>query len=929
MLGRLVLLTSLAVLTSSILLGGTTLANQSDVAPDPTSNVKRFSWDFGRSSDMNTNDWPDDWRRYVGTGYPEYVRIEIQPHDGELESRARRIDASALKAWKLLRQSYPGLPVLPPSVADAVVDRYLHIQLDGGQARLESPALPASRMYKYRFTCRMMTEGLRHDSAHAELIFIDKGGVELDRYSTPPITGTTPWTTITLDLVRPPMGATKMLVRLHVERSELGQEDIRGAIGFDDIVIEQYPQIQLATDLSLGVYRYGQPIVATAKVMGLPQGVSQVQFRLLDSDGQEVAERLLRIEHLDVPPDPNSVATALGDEPDRFDSSVTWKLPRVEPGFYRISASLEGQSVSTLATETTVAVINDLVGGPPHGSFGWTLPHGLQGMEPREATSWLADLGVAWVKYPCWLSPEDAEGAERLATMLSKMQDAGIQTIGMLDYPPESQMGLYAVRGRRDLVAAQLFRDLPTWQPLLEPIMSRLTLKVRTWQIGGERDYSFMGRPRLRELIQQVSVGLQGFGQPIDVAISWPWLEPQLPEAETSWQAACLSSDPPLGARELDAFLTLKETQQRGQGPRTWLLVDPIEKDTYDRASRIRDLVLRMATVRSHRVQAAFVSRPHDEQQGLLRPDGRPDELLLPWRTTSRLIGDLRSSGSLHLRSGAQNTVFVGSDRAVLMVWSAQPTEEWIYLGDHVREVDVWGKVNDLPLETVGNQVAQRIQIGPTPKFIIGADPTLLAFRMSVAVTPEQLDSFLGQTQSLEVQFTNPTRESMVGQMRLITPPSWNIADPVRGWETLGGRSTSNSFEVVLSNTAKVGSYEVPIQFTIESNPPKTITIYRQVSVGAQGLEVNVSTRLLASNDLRVEIELTNNGVREQLYDCLMFATPDRQYQRQFVTVRPGETVRRAIYWVDGNELLGKRMLLRADEQDGPRTLNYPFTATR
>lgn len=890
-------------------------------------NVKRFHWDFSRETDGNNDDWPDKWRRFVGSGYPSYVEIKIRPHDEDQESNYRSLDANIFKAWQVVRKSYPGLPVLPPSVADVMVNRYLHVQLDGGQAMLQSPPIPASRLYKYRFSCRMMTEGLRHDTARAEFHFLDANGSELERFSTPPATGTTPWTNFTVDLVRPPMGTKQVIVRLHVERSESGLEDIRGSIGFDDIVIEQYPQIQLSTDQARGVYTTGRPIVATAKVMGLPEGISRVRFRLTDCFDEEVDSRILEIEHQDEDRTLAAISENAGADP--ANSSVTWKLPRLEAGFYRISAALVDQNVATLATETTIAVIDPAVGGIPHGAFGWTLPNGLEGVDPRDATQWLSSLGVAWVKYPCWLHPEDVAGGEALAILFGKFQDAGIQTIGMLDMPPDDQISMYAVRGRRDLEAAQLFRDRKTWQGLLEPVMSRLSLKVRQWQLGGEKDFSFLGRPRLRELIQDISLGLQGFGQPIDVAVSWPWLEQQLTASETSWQAVCRSSDPPLSAQELDAFLTLKEQRQHSKGPRTWLLLDPVDKDTYDRKSRIRDLVMRMVTVRSHLVQAAFVSDPYDEQRGLLRPDGRPDELLLPWRTTSLVIGDLRNVGALQLRSGAENAVFSGPERSVLMVWSAQPKEELIYLGENVQEVDVWGKVKNLPLETVGNQTAQRLQIDSVPKFIIGADPVLLAFRMSVEITPKQIDSFLGQKQQLSVSFSNPTRNSMVGQMRLVEPNTWKIDRPSRGWEMLGGRTKTRTFDVVLSNTAKVGSYELPVQFTLDTLPPKIFTTYRNVNVGPQGLEIDVMTRLTPNKDLSVIVELTNNGAKTQSYDCLMFASPDRQYQRQFITVRPGETVRRAIVWVNGEDLIGKRLLLRADEQDGPRMLNYPFTATR
>ncbi len=901
-----------------------TCAQDQQTLVDQVTRLETARWDFSRASDQNFDNWPDGWQRYRGTGYPAYVNVAITARDPDQERQFLALDTGVVRFWPRLRKSYPSLPVLPPSVTDAIVDRYLRVELDGGQVKLQSPGVPASRMYQYRFSCRMMTQGLRHDTAHAELVFVDEDGDEIAAHSTTPLRGTTRWDTVTMDLVRPPVGAAKMLVRLVVERSEDGLEDIHGTIGFDDIRIDRYPQLRVTTDEALGIYALGRPVVATATIMGLPAGASKVQFQLFDSSEQVIAETRLAVRHQ--ASEASGAKTTTTRSPH---SEVTWKLPRLEPGFYRVSASLVGEHASTLATETTLAVVEQLIGGSPHGAFGWTLPTGNEGIAAKVMAPWLADLGVAWVKYPCWLAPEDTAGAEEIAAIFSKLQDAGIQTVGMLDVPPEEQVSMFALRGRRDVVAAQLFRDIETWQPLLEPVMTRLTLKVRTWQLGADRDHSFMGRPRLRETISTISDGLQGFGQPIDVAICWPWLEGELPPGESSWQAVCRSSDPPLAAQELDAFLTIGDKGARVDGPRTWLLLDPISADRYDRDSRIRDLVLRMAAVRSHRVQAAFVSNPRDPQHGLLRPNGRPDTLLLPWRTTSRLIGNLRHAGSLQLRSGARNAVFAGSDRAVLMLWSAEPTEELIYLGEHVQAVDVWGKVTNLETETGGNQPAQRIKIGPVPIFILGADPTLLAFRMSVEVEPNQLDSFLGQTQRLSVSFANPTRESILGEMHVRSPQTWAVETPSRSWEALAGRSATHDFNVVLSNTAKIGSYDVPIQFEIETVPPQLITVYRNVNVGPEGIKLNVTTRLLRNNELRVQIEMTNEGTRPQSYDCLLFPPPDRQYQRQFVTIKPGETIRREIYWPDGDRLIGQRMLLRAVEQDGRRVLNYAIDVTR
>lgn len=911
-----------------------TAAEPSAAESDETlsfNDLRGVRWGFGRETDRNQDKWPDGFQKTKGIGYPNYIKIGIVPRDPEIETEFKRIDQAFVRGWQAFyarfHTRFPTLPAFPPSLpdstVDAIVDRYLSIILDGGQAKVLTPPVEVSRLYQYRFKCEIMTRGLRHDSALAELVFLDANGQEIQSFPTRKIGGTTTWTTVQVDRLQPPPGATSVIVRLMVQRAEDGLEDIRGEIGFDSLRIDQYPQLQVTTNEPLGIYFAGQPVEATARVMGLPIGASKVRFRLYSSDDLEIATRLVSV----VDPKRNRKA------PDAIDGSVssdlTWRLPRLENGYYRIAASLEGKQTSTLSTDSTFAIIDQLVPGPPHGSFGWTLADGHQGIKPRDLAQWLAKLGVAWVKYPCWLAPEDDASSEYVAMIFSKLQDSGIQTVGMLDVPPDDQVKLYNLRGRREMVASQLFRDTAVWQPLLEPIMTRLTLKVRTWQLGADRDHSFLGRPRLRESVKKISLGLQGFGQPIDVAISWPWLETQLGPGESSWQAICRSSDPGLGADELDAFLGINEVSARADGPRTWLLLDPVSRDRYDRDSRIRDLILRMATVRNHRVQAAFVSDPRDPAQGLLRTDGRPSELLLPWRTTSRLIGNLRNVGSLQLRSGAANAVFADANRAVMMVWSAKPSEERIYLGENVKSVDAWGRETELPIEMDRGQAVQRVKIGPIPTFLVGADPTLLAFRMSVALDRNQLDSLLGQVQPLTVSFTNPTREGLVGDLTVMPPQAWTMDDPKRDWETLGGRSNSATFNVVLGNSAKIGMYEVPIRFDIQTVPPKRITVHRWINVGPKGLEINVETRLSQGNELQVQIEITNRSDRSLSYDCMLFPPPGRQYQRRFLTVKSGETIRRSIFWSDGADLVGQKMLLRAVEQDGRRVVNFEIDVRR
>lgn len=933
-----------------------------------------FTWNFGPQNDRNRDFQPDGWKRREGRGYPHYVKIAIATHNVEQERALRELDQWLLKqdwyltTWRQLRKhvrihmllppapgslfeaanrwsTHPVLPTLPPTLPDFIADRYLRIEMDGGLAETWSPSIPTSQSYQYRFQCRVMTSGLQHDTAVVELVFQSSSGDEIESRVLTRVGGTTPWQNYVLDQIRPPQGSTRMFVRFRIEGGGDGLQDIRGQIGFDDVRIDQFPQLRIATDQPRGIYRLGQPVEVTARVMGIARRDFGVRFRLLDYRGQELATKLVPIARdvLQFGPDhgASNAVDPLSQAADGQDVLVSWDPPRLPPGYFRFTASLEDQTTTSLATETSIAVVDRLVESPPRGPFGWTMtgktmnglgPNQLIDPDgsPAELVRWLESLGVAWVKVPCWLAPDQLERAEALTTLFRKLQDAGIQIVGMLDVPPDAQLPLYDLRGPDDRVAAQLFRDMrddAVWRDQLEPIMTRLTLKCRDWQLGADRDHSFLGRSRLRESVKTISGGLQGFGQPIDVAVSWPWLEPSLPVDDVSWQAVSRSAEPALTAGELDQALA-SEQDNRSGGPRTWLLLDPIDRQTYSLDDRIRDLVLRMATVRRHRVEATFVSHPQDPDHGLLRPDGRPSELLLPWRTTNRLIGNLRQSGSLDLRSGAENAVFADDDRAVMMVWADRPTEELMYLGEDVRHVDVWGRSTELPMEQSGGHLVHRIPIGRTPSFLVGIDPMLMAFRMSVTLQPRQLDSLLNIGQNVQVDFANPTSTSLLGRIHVQVPQNWRIDQPTRTWDLLPERKTYEQYEVTLGNMATVGDYEIPIWFRFQTTPPREITVHRRLRIGPEGLELDAESRMRGS-EMIIQLEVTNSSPRPFTYQFFLFPREGRKDERRTVTVTPGKTVKTFFSLPNAEDLLGKPMLLHAREQDADRVLNYIIVGRR
>jgi hypothetical protein len=131
--------------------------------------------------------------------------------------------------------------------------------------------------------------------------------------------------------------------------------------------------------------------------------------------------------------------------------------------------------------------------------------------------------------------------------------------------------------------------------------------------------------------------------------------------------------------------------------------------------------------------------------------------------------------------------------------------------------------------------------------------------------------------------------------------------------------------DVVLGNSSRVGDYDVPIQFQLDTDPPQSITVHKQITVGPEDLEVLVTTRLTPGGDLRVRIEMVNTGEHMRSYDCAVFPSAGRQYERCWLTVAPGQTASRELTWRQGVGLIGSQMILRADDHEAGRVFNHAF----
>ena len=910
---------------------------ENSLAPGEGGEVVR-KWRFGREDDQNYDQWPDDWKRMRSRQYPSYLKIAIRSDPSPLASAAQQFDRRLLPWWSWLRRTLTGppawvgwyphggslplralatkMPSLPPIFRDRVENDFLQVDLNGGAALIQSPPISIDRMYSYMLDLRIATEDLQHHQAWAELVFVDADDQELTGAATTPLGETRSWTSLATEMQATPPEATHAVVKLRLEAGPQGG-DLFGKVKFDDVRVRKFPQLIVGLDQERGIYRQGQSIEITARAMGLNFPDATARFTIRNVDGAIVWQQ-----------DAN-----LGNDPRQqsdtaFGGQATLTLDPLPPGYYELYAGLL-ETKQTLGHFTPLAVFSDL---PDQlGVFGWTLPAEPKATRRRTLPGWLRACRVGWVKYPCWIDSRDIAASDDLGWLMNRLQESNIQVVGLLDQPPA---GLAAeIDARRPVTAVSVFRDPEVYRPLLEPIMARLTVKIRRWQLGREGDASFLTRGSLRETIQQINQELQGYSEPLLLTINWPWLEPTPAPDQRSWAATYRSDPTPLTADELETYLGAVTRQESAadHDHATWVMLDPLPSSQYDLATRIKDLVIRMATIQGHRVQAAFVSDPYADQTGLLTEQGMPKPMLLPWRTTSATIGTLRRIGSLQLPGGSRNIVLSDGEQTVLVVWNDQPCVEPILHGDALRVVDVWGNIQKIAATSVTEADADRpshsIDVGPLPQFILGLDTLMTKFSLAVQLDRNSIDSLLGREQTIKMTLRNPDKQLISGTCRIDVGDAWEVLQSPASFQLPGGVSRQFPITVRLRSHATTGMQELGLQFTLDRAGSKPFMVYREIRVGPEGLEVETFTRLEPTGELVVTIEMENSLSDPQRYDCRLFP-PERQYQRKSIAIPGGKRVKRQFVLADGESLLGRQLLLRAVEQDGRRVLNYTIPVT-
>lgn len=904
-------------------------------------------WEFQRSDDRNSDQWPDQWRRRSDRFHPGYIPVKITLRD-VVNARELATAQLTLSRWWLACQSGEwnsarNIESIPKAVADFfdrwVLDNCLEVRMDGGAVELESPVVKLEPQYSYYLDAKIATSSLDGHRVSIELELLNGEQHNIRTLSAPFLTGTNAWTHVSTpsndaDAAKVRFG--KVLLKI----KPLESIQLSGTVKLDSVRIFRTPKLMLTTNAAHNVTQLGKPITVSCQALGIRNPNSAVNFQLFDHLGMVLKEESIPLNLLDRLPATLDRATPLAhssskqgrfyvnskseitpanvrpEDAGKIDGVATWTLNLADPGFYKVRVDLGGSSYRFHQREIGIGVVDGIL-NEGTGPFGWSVPEFGPTVSIEQIPKLVELAGAGWIKFPVWFDAADSERADRLAWLVERLQSMKVNCVGRLELPHDSVKGAATLNSS---LAINQFQSADVWEPLLEPVLTRMSMKVSWFQLGGDQDRSFLGRSDLGTLLHDVRTRMQAYSQEeLKLAIPWIWLDPFPGGQPPSWQGSQLAVQPQLTAAELASYLA----SQGPTGHSRWVALDPLPNDRYSLLDRTRDLTERMVVVKKFGAQAAFVTEPFDSRRGIFNSDGSIGELLIPWRSLVSNIGAATYVGSMDMPNGSLNHVFQRDNDGLMLLWNDKPTTEQLYLGEKLKGLDLWGRTVSLKQQSTDQaQHESTIDVGPWPMIIKGINVQVVQFRQAFELRTRNIDSLVGQQQSLECYVRNTFKQSIQGTVTTTAPTLLQNGVSKKQIQLSTDSGNELSIPILLRSDASAGTHPIRFDFDLQADRRYQFSVYRSLTLGSGNIEMQWTAQREGGQRGLLRLELDNNSEQPVSFDCKLFP-PGLPYQRfQIMGANPGRTSRE--FFLNLQDVKSDSTLLLCCEQIGTvRVLNY------
>lgn len=847
--------------------------------------VRIKTYSFETQDDQDFDGQPDDWSRRKGPMFPRYIKSEIDRKVRFGGNQSLRIDAN------------------------------------GGMAAYYSPPRKIDSLHSYVFEGRMRTDGLKHDAGIISVSFLNHRRQRVQRYLSQPISGTSSgWTKIQIGPVSPNDDVRFVVLGCHLVHSE--QMDIEGSVWFDEIWMGRLPKFGLVSNFETHFRKANANIQIRSLVSGLDPGPNDKPHRytlhleMNDVDGVSRGKVSLNLKP-DPPLKPYEVP------PPR--EPATWELEPQEPGYYRVRSRLQRDDDIIVDRQTSFVVLELVKDAGDRGEFGWSMPGGRGEVSVDDLVDISSESGINWLKYPLWQQAYDTDAVARRrnATVLADLGKRGVKPIGLLNTPPAEIRRKFAADWHG---VSEIFTMPPSfWRPTVDDVMANFSTSVHIWQLGGDRDRSFVGLSKLTETLDDVKREFDRIGRDTQIGLVW---DPNIPVPQQKNIAKTYLTIESSSPKDADQIIPLLK-ESEGSGFQRWVLLRPIPKDISSFRSqgppaeiRAADLVRRIVLSKVGGAEGIFASDVFHPETGLLYEDGSPSELFLPWRTTALNLKNAEFIGSLRMPEGSTNYVFSRNGQALIVMWNKKSVVEEMFLGDDVELVTMWGGKKEVPRDQEGRQI---IEVGPFPIILANCNDAVARWRLALKFERGKLPSST-EYHSEAIIGKNTFPYGLGGTITFSPPRDWEV-DP-RQFQI--GLAKGDDFRfpmyIKLPASTSLGKKLLPLEFNLDDGEMK-FRVYRdyEIGIGDVRLRVNVIPGK-EPNQLIVEQYISNHTNPPELLDfrCSMDARGKKR-QYKFVTKlsADGQEVRKSYIVNNANELSEKVFKIRAEQVDGRRVLNY------
>jgi hypothetical protein len=849
-------------------LTATVAADVTDEAAAPMVPVAVCRYSFGADQDRDFDGIPDGWTRRKGPEFPRYVKAGLDQHLGHTDETS------------------------------------LRIQANGGAAAYYSPFVRIDGLHTFYFEGYIRTAGLQHDAAVLSISLLNHQRQRVQRILSKPVLGDqAEWVHVRIGPIVPDSDVALAVIGCHLAPGSGDRHDISGSAWFDDLSLGRLPRLELDSDFLTHFLNEEVPLRITSRVSGLDEGFEyDLELVIRDLENRPVAQttQQLTAQAPAAPP----MGQAAGPEP------TVWEAPRQPPGFYRVTAVLKRDGTIITTQRTTLTVLKLVSRSRPSGEFGWSLGRDLPPKLCAELPEVAAQAGINWVKYPLWQSfEEDRVGSSgHVASMFDRLAAQKIEPIGVFAEPPAELRGKFA---RQWHGVAEVFRLPPSvWRSSLEPVVARFSSNVHYWQFGGDLDSSFVGLPDLPQTLNTMRGEVRRISLNASVGLPWPGVEPISPAVRPSFWS--LSAAPETTA-----------SASAANGARWHLLqTSQLTGETFEQ--RAGQLARQMVAAKVAGAPAIFVDDVYHPEFGLLKQNGAPAELFLPWRTFALALQGAEYLGSFQLLGGSRNAVFVQDDSAVVVLWSDEPLGESLYLGESPLLTDLWGRTQPLVADATTGE--HTVDVGPIPKLIVNCSAPIARWRLAAQLELGKMRSEFGGHKDA-VLGRNTFPQGVSGTVSLVLPREWE-AEP-REWTIQAAADEAFRFPVFLTAPPDVplGEHPMSLDFRIDADRPYRFRVYKPYTVGLGDVTLEVIDRKLPDGRLEIEQVVTNRTRPSEVFDfrCSLFV-PDARRQKLQIT-KLGQGLDRKFYYLpDADSQRGKKLWLRLEQDGGRRVLNYRWT---